>query len=177
MTTAAVRKMDNPPERLDKLKLAAVHEVSHRVIADVSGIKCSWMKIRRHFFSGEVSGGTFSSSSDMEASGWKTDPDDPRYFKPTPEQCLAFYHVCIAGGIGVKYWFIRGWQDTSVDGVPWNYGTRCDMRMAREVAHYAKLNTAACPGRVMTLVHQNWPRIARGAQLLHRIRSLPARRV
>lgn len=168
-------EIESPPV-LDMLMLAAVHEVTHLVVADVSGLKCSWLKIRRTLFGDDINGWTWP---DMQASGWATDPDDPRLMMPTPEQVRAFQLCCQGGAAGVKYWFARTWQATNVSGVRWDHGSRCDMRAARMCAQHFDTGLSIAAGHVeaLRLTHLNWLRIARGAQLLYRRRSMPAKKV
>lgn len=161
---------------LDFLRLGAVHEISHLVVADVCGLKSTYTEIKRTI-TGKVKGGTMT---DPDASGWQRAPGCPDCYQPDQEQIRALLLCCLGGIEGVRAWFDLVYGADSVNGVTPEWGACDDLRDFRTFARCygfwgMKLSTGQ--EQAAQLVRRNWMRIERGAGLLYQRRRLVAEQV
>jgi hypothetical protein len=160
VTPATYPRGDQPPtpaKDIDWLMGTAVHELGHVALFSEAGIRMLAVEARRHW-SNTASGVTEVNWNDMN--------------DPTKLQGLLL--GIVAGGQAKTRWLMthHGWppRDAWVHSM---IGARSDLEMFR---HYSqgRMSIPDARRRADTLLKRCWPRIERGANILHRRRSVKA---
>lgn len=155
-------------EQVDKLRVAAFHEVAHCLVAEMSGLRTSDMWIKRKFFGGGCEGAT---GLDLgNTAGVYVEPDDPRLWHVEPEHVHAFLLTCIAGWRGVARWF-NEIQDSeeAILGVSPDHGCRDDFRMFDCVnrGEGMGLSKSRAAGEADRVISMHWSRVVKSAGQLY----------
>lgn len=165
-------------EQVNTRLVAALHEISHCVVAETSGLRTSDIWIKRQFFGGGCEGAT---SIDLgNTAGVYIDPDDPRMYHVEDEHVHAFLLTCIAGWRGVAHWFreLQG-DEQEMLGITPDYGCRSDFRMfdcvnRGEGAGLSRHRAATAADRIIAM---HWSRITTAAGQLYTRKRMDASKV
>lgn len=170
--------LEDRQEKVNMMAMAAIHEITHCMVAEMSGLRTADIRIRRRWFGGCVDGATYL---DLENTpGVYIDPADPRMYHVEPEHVRAFLLCCVAGWRGAAAWFreIQG-SEEEIYGVSPDWGCGDDFRTFHCVCRGegVSLPMSRAAAEADRLISMHWSKIVAGAGRLFVARRIHADKV